>query len=107
MVKGWREGVWRNAERLVNAGSAAARRQVANQIHQNAATWARMMAAPQTPGYRAKRDAYCAAQRAKGTSAGAPTPGKKANPTVLCDLSLRCTALVSRWTRIEGLRGGP
>ena len=60
VVKGWREGVWRNAERLVNAGSAAARRQVADQIHQNAAAWARMMAAPQTPGYRAKRDAYCA-----------------------------------------------
>jgi len=57
MVKGWREGVWRNAERLVNARSAAERRQVADQIHENAAAWARMMAAPQTPGYRAQRDA--------------------------------------------------
>ena len=60
MVKGWREGVWRNAERLVNAKSAAERRQVAGQIQQNAALWAQMMAAPQTPGYRAQRDAYCA-----------------------------------------------
>ena len=60
MVKGWREGVWRNAERLVNAKSAAERRQVASQIQQNAALWAEMMAAPQTPGYRAQRDAYCA-----------------------------------------------
>ena len=59
-VKGWREGVWRNAERLVNAKSAAERRQVANQIQQNAALWAQMMATPQTPGYRAQRDAYCA-----------------------------------------------
>jgi hypothetical protein len=61
MVKGWREGVWRNAERLVNAKSDAERRQVTAQIQQNAATWAQLMAAPQTPGYRAQRDAYCAA----------------------------------------------
>jgi hypothetical protein len=61
MVKGWREEVWRNAERLLNAKSAAERRQVADQIQQNAAQWARMMAAPQTPGYRTQRDAYCAA----------------------------------------------
>ena len=61
MVKGWREGVWRNAERLVNAKSDAERRLVTDQIQQNAATWARLMAAPQTPGYRAQRDAYCAA----------------------------------------------
>jgi uncharacterized protein DUF5995 len=60
MVKGWREGVWRNAERLLNAGSDAERRDVAGQIQQNAALWAQMMAAPQTPDYRAQRDAYCA-----------------------------------------------
>jgi uncharacterized protein DUF5995 len=61
MVKGWREGVWRNAERLLNAKSAAERRQVTQQIQQYAAGWATFMAAPQTPGYRARRDAYCAA----------------------------------------------
>jgi hypothetical protein len=62
MVKEWREQVWRNAERLLNARSDADRRQVAAQIEQNAAGWATFMAAPQTPGYRAKRDAYCAAR---------------------------------------------
>jgi hypothetical protein len=62
MVKGWREEVWRNAERLLNAKDAAERRQVAAQIQQGAAAWARMIAAPQTPGYRAQRDAYCAKQ---------------------------------------------
>ena len=62
MVKGWREGVWRNAERLLNAKSAAERREVAGQIQQYAAGWATFMAAPQTPGYRAQRDAYCAAR---------------------------------------------
>jgi hypothetical protein len=62
MVKEWREQVWRNAERLLDARSDAERRQVATQIQQNAAGWATFMAAPQTPGYRAKRDAYCAAR---------------------------------------------
>ena len=64
MVKAWREGVWRNAERLVNAKPGAERQQVIDSIEANAATWARMMATPQVPpGYRAQRDAYCQAQR--------------------------------------------
>jgi hypothetical protein len=61
MVKGWREGVWRNAERLLNAKTDAERAQVAQSIELNAANWARMIASfPGTPGYRAQRDAYCA-----------------------------------------------
>jgi hypothetical protein len=63
LVKGWREGVWRNAERLLAASSPEERKRVADSIELNAATWARGMAAPQVPGYRAQRDAYCAAQR--------------------------------------------
>jgi hypothetical protein len=59
MVKAWREEVWRNSERLLNARSADERRQVATQIQQGAAQWARMIAAPQSPGSRATRDAYC------------------------------------------------
>jgi hypothetical protein len=60
MVKGWREGVWRNAERLVNAKSEDERRQVMDGIETNAANWARMMSTPQVPpGYRAQRDGYC------------------------------------------------
>jgi hypothetical protein len=62
MVKAWREGVWRNATRLVNARTPAEWRRVAMQIETNAANWARMMAAPQTPGYRPRRDAYCRAR---------------------------------------------
>ncbi|MFL5846075.1 MAG: DUF5995 family protein [Solirubrobacteraceae bacterium] len=61
MVRGWRENVWRNAEQLVAAKDAAARAQVARRIQDDAAVWARLMAAPQQPGYRATRDAYCAA----------------------------------------------
>ena len=59
MVKGWREGVWRNAERLVNAKSKADYRQVVDSIETNAANWARMISAVPQPGYRAQRDAYC------------------------------------------------
>ena len=59
MVKGWREGVWRNAERLVSARTPEEYRQVVDSIEMNAATTARMIAAPQQPGYRAQRDAYC------------------------------------------------
>jgi hypothetical protein len=62
MVKEWREQVWRNAERLLAAKSDQERAQVADQIQQYAAGWARMIANPiQVPGYRAQRDAYCQA----------------------------------------------
>ena len=62
MVKGWREGVWRNAERLLNATTPAQRQSVADSIELNAASWARGIAAARVPGYRAVRDAYCARQ---------------------------------------------
>lgn len=62
MVKEWREQVWRNAERLLTAKSDGERQQVATQIQQYAAGWARMIANPaQIPAYRAQRDAYCQA----------------------------------------------
>ena len=60
MVKGWREGVWRNAERLLAARGAEERREVERSIEANAAAWARAIAAGEQPGYRAQRDAYCA-----------------------------------------------
>ena len=59
LVKGWRELVWRNAERLLNAEDDAERRQVAEQIRDNAANWARGIAAVEQNGYRTTRDAYC------------------------------------------------
>ena len=72
MVKGWREGVWRNAERLVNAKTAGDRQQVVDSIEANAANWANLIATGQVPGYRAQRDAYCATHLHGGTSPGAP-----------------------------------
>jgi hypothetical protein len=64
LVKLWREGVWRNAERLVNAKSEDERAQVAESIHQQAyATALSIQSATQgPPGYRGRRDAYCAEQ---------------------------------------------
>jgi hypothetical protein len=62
LVRTWREQVWRNAERLLNARSDAERERIARQIEANAAAWARLMSAPEEPGYRAQRDAYCRAQ---------------------------------------------
>jgi uncharacterized protein DUF5995 len=56
----WREGVWRNAERLLEARTDAERALVAQQIETNAALWAQGIAAIQTPGIRAMRDHYCA-----------------------------------------------
>jgi hypothetical protein len=62
MVKGWRENVWRNAERLTNASSDEERQTVAADIKARAADWARGMASFQTPGDRDRRDSYCASR---------------------------------------------
>jgi hypothetical protein len=59
LVKGWREMVWRNAERLLNAEDDAERKEVADQIQSNAANWARGFAAIEQNGHRTARDAYC------------------------------------------------
>lgn len=61
MVKGWRENVWRNAERLVLAKTPAQRQAVVAGIESNATAWAHMIADVQVPGYRRYRDAYCKA----------------------------------------------
>jgi hypothetical protein len=64
LVKGWREGVWRNAERLANASSEAERRRVAAEIEAHAAAWAEALAAPLQRDYGPRRDAYCRARLA-------------------------------------------
>ncbi len=69
LVRGWRENVWRNAERLVNASSDAERALVTEQIQQNAAVQARLIAQAtrMPPGYRAVRDEYCRTRAAGDT----------------------------------------
>jgi hypothetical protein len=63
-VRGWREMVWRNAERLLNAKTDAERQAVTQQIQANAAGWATAIASVPFPGIRASRDAYCEKQLA-------------------------------------------
>ena len=59
LVRLWREQVWRNAERLVNAESAVQRARVAQSIEDYAGDWATGIAAIKSPGYGAVRDQYC------------------------------------------------
>lgn len=60
LVRGWRELVWRNAERLLNAKGREQKRQVAKSIEDQAALTAKAIASAGLPGYGATRDAYCA-----------------------------------------------
>jgi hypothetical protein len=61
MVKGWREGAWRNAERLMNARTAEERSEVERSIAVTADAWADFIASGGLPGHRATRDAHCRA----------------------------------------------
>lgn len=74
MVKLWREGAWRNAERLMNARTPAQRQAVERSIDANASLWADMIRSGDVPGYRAQRDAFCRAAQSGQTppAAGAP-----------------------------------
>jgi hypothetical protein len=60
-IQGWREGAWRNAERLITARSPQERAAVVASIDANANAWARLITTGDQPGYRATRDAFCAA----------------------------------------------
>ncbi len=63
-TKSWREGAWRNAERLVSAPDRASQGQVAAEIEANSAAWGELIAGtPSPPGTRAARDAHCRASR--------------------------------------------
>jgi hypothetical protein len=62
VVRGWREQVWRNAERLLNAETKADYRRVAASIEDYAAANAKLIAGATEPGYGATRDSYCASR---------------------------------------------
>ncbi|HYH62668.1 MAG TPA: DUF5995 family protein [Solirubrobacterales bacterium] len=63
MIKAWREGAWRNGERLLNAETKADRREVVDSIRQTSALWAGLISSGGLPGTRESRDAYCLAQQ--------------------------------------------
>lgn len=63
ILQSWREGVWRNAERLVNSGSPAEREQVAQSIEQEAELIGEQLLAAyrySDPAQARTRDAWCA-----------------------------------------------
>lgn len=62
LVREWRENVWRNAERLVNAKTEEERAEVAASIQAYAAQWAQQIATPAMQDYGPTRDAYCKQQ---------------------------------------------
>ncbi|MGH2785625.1 MAG: DUF5995 family protein [Actinomycetota bacterium] len=61
MLKLWREGAWRNAERLTLARTDAERASVMKQIETYATVWAQLIAAADFGWYSARRSAYCSA----------------------------------------------
>lgn len=63
VIQGWRELAWRNAERLAAAHTYEERLAVEEEIDRNANAWADLIRSGDQPGYRATRDAFCAAQR--------------------------------------------
>ncbi len=62
LVKLWREGAWRSAERLLAAETPEEREEVVETISSTASTWARGITAVRFPGYGETRDAFCSAR---------------------------------------------
>jgi hypothetical protein len=76
ILQTWREGVWRNAERLTLAPTQQARQLVANEIEQDAKTFAdsiRQATKVDAAGAR-QRDAWCATHGGQDPGAGAAPP---------------------------------
>jgi len=61
MIKAWREGAWRNGERLLNSESRAERREVVQSIRETSTLWAELISSGGLPGTRETRDAFCLA----------------------------------------------
>ena len=77
MLKSWREGAWRNAERLALAKDDAERAAVTAQIEAIAATWAQLIAAADFSLDSPRRDAYCR-QRSESRPPGGTTNANNA-----------------------------
>lgn len=60
MLKLWREGAWRNAERLTLARTAAERAAVMTQIEAYSQLWATIIATPNASSFAESRADYCA-----------------------------------------------
>ena len=62
LVKSWREGAWRSAERLVAARTPEERRRAEDSVRTTATVWADFIRSGKPPpGWREMRDAHCRA----------------------------------------------
>ena len=110
-IAGWREGVWRNAERLVRATSDAERAFVAQSIEDNAAAWARLIRdsfAYRPPFDRDRRDALCPerARRAAAERAALAAGERRTEGDVTCTATgIRSLHVRVRRRRVSA-RGG-
>lgn len=90
MVAGWREVVWRNAERLVAARTPQERAKVAGQIEQNALGWAEVikLAFSYKPPISSvePRTAHCRSGKRRDPGPGLPPEDLKAKDLVRVDL---------------------
>ena len=76
-LQGWREGVWRNAERLAQATTPDQRQQVSDSIESYALAQARLIRQFTTTPSSVARDAHCLAyRRAHREKGGQATPAK-------------------------------
>jgi hypothetical protein len=90
LVAEWREEVWRNAERLVEAKTPQERAVITQQIEDNAAAWASSIAGfPQQPGYRQVRDAYCAEALARERAGGGSARWARLSASRACHRRVR------------------
>jgi hypothetical protein len=91
----WREGVWRNAERLVAARSDEERRLVAESIESNATAWAERIRDSFRyggPFTRASRDALCAKRARRAAAERATLAAESGRPTGTGTGSGQCRA---------------
>jgi hypothetical protein len=63
LVKSWREGAWRSAERLANADTAAEQAEVVDSIRSTSTFWAELISSVEVDGMRETRDTWCAAHQ--------------------------------------------
>ncbi|MGH2771123.1 MAG: DUF5995 family protein [Actinomycetota bacterium] len=65
MIKAWREGAWRNAERLGVAASESELHLTMESIEAGAEAWGRLITLPDNSAYAAFRSGYCRSARSR------------------------------------------
>ena len=108
IIATWREGVWRNAERLVRAQNDAERKLVAESIERNATEWANWIRREFQyggPFNRDKRDALCGKRAEHAARERAALARQGSGQDVQCDaIGLRTLRVARRGRRVK-IRG--